>query len=583
MEEILMNVSDSSAELFRRFVITGDHTRSDYFGLIKEIVARKKRDGSEWQEPLDAAYQLLFQEIRGNLGKPVEAISFGTSGWRGILGKDIFACSTALVTTAIVQMYENLETDPVLRSLLGVETLHEAKQRGCVLGFDNRFGGPLLAASVASVLAEKGFRVYYAGESTTGVLSAAVLRLRAAFSINLTPSHNPLNYGGYKFNAADAGPAASEVTERITVNARKLTVEAFTPRSLPATIEEVMATFPLVQPFDSLATWKNLVEKGRSMHGLDLGAAVRGFANRDDIIVTVDCVHGASRLHIRELFDNITKPTLVVLRDTADVTFGGVAPEPSSANMRNIVDILKRSTEVFKLGAIIDPDGDRIRFTDGTTEITMNQFGAMAYHFLHEYKGKRGMVAKTVATSNLANGIAAGFGEELYEPRVGFKNFKPVIGRALVYFEESDGISIIGHTPEKDAYIGLLLALEMILETNMNLGDYLKTIEEQYGAYYPERDGVVVSVKGEELLDLLSGLEKYKKDSSVKVGDTTRRIKEVISIDGYKMIFEDGSWLMIRPSGTEPKVRFYVESRTPAGTNDLVAAAKNMLIEIGIL
>lgn len=578
-----MNVSDSSAELFRRFVITGDHSRSDYFGLIQEIVARKKRDGSVWQEPLDAAYQLLFHEIRGNHGKPVEAISFGTSGWRGILGKDIFACSTALVTTAIVQMYENLEKDPVLRSLLGVDTLHEARQRGCVLGFDNRFGGPLLAASVAYVLAEKGFRVYYAGESTTGVLSAAVLRLRAAFSINLTPSHNPLNYGGYKFNAADAGPAASEVTERITVNARKLTVEAFTPKSFPATIEEVMAAFPLVQPFDSLATWKNLVEQGRSMHGLDLGAAVRGFANRDDIIVTVDCVHGASRLHIRELFDNIIKPTLVVLRDTADVTFGGVAPEPSSANMRNIVDILRRSTEVFKLGAIIDPDGDRIRFTDGTTEITMNQFGAMAYHFLHEYKGKKGMVAKTVATSNLANGIAAGFGEELYEPRVGFKNFKPVIGRALVYFEESDGISIIGHTPEKDAYIGLLLALEMILATNMNLGDYLETIEGKYGAYYPERDGVVVSVKGEELLDLLSGLEKYKKDSSVKVGDTTRKIKEVISIDGYKMIFEDGSWLMIRPSGTEPKVRFYVESRTPAGTNDLVAAAKNMLIEIGIL
>ena len=94
----------------------------------------------------------------------------------------------------------------------------------------------------------------------------------------------------------------------------------------------------------------------------------------------------------------------------------------------------------MKLGAIIDPDGDRIRFTDGTTEIAMNQFGAMAYHFLHEYRGKTGMVAKTVATSNLANGMAEAFGEELFEPRVGFKNFKPVIGQALVFFEESDGI-----------------------------------------------------------------------------------------------------------------------------------------------
>ncbi len=578
-----MTTFANSVELFGRFVVPGDHINSDYIGLIKEIVARKHKEGKAWQKPLAAAYQLLFEEIRDNRREPAEAISFGTSGWRGKLGKDIFVCSTALVTAAIVQMYENLETDPGLRGPLGVESLSEAQKRGCVLGFDNRFAGSLLAANVAYILADKGFRVHYAGESSTGVLSAAVLKLQAAFSINLTPSHNPLDYGGYKFNAADAGPATSQVTERITANARNLVAQAYTPKNAAATIEEVMRTFTHVQPFDSLATWKRLVLENQQVHGLDLDTAVENFVNRDDMIVVIDCVHGSSRLHVRELFNHTRKPELIVLRDTVDVTFGGVAPEPSSANMRNIVEILQKNTASLKLGAIIDPDGDRIRFTDGMTEITMNQFGAMAYHFLHEYKGKKGMVAKTVATSNLANSIAAAFGEELYEPSVGFKNFKPVIGRALVYFEESDGISIIGHTPEKDAYIGLLLALEMMLATNMNLGDYLKSIEGKYGAYYPERDGVVVSVKGEELLRLLAGLTKYRQGSVVKVGDTDRRIAEVITIDGQKMVFEDGSWLMIRPSGTEPKVRFYVESRTPSGTSDLVVTAKNMLVEIGIL
>jgi phosphomannomutase len=274
---------------------------------------------------------------------------------------------------------------------------------------------------------------------------------------------------------------------------------------------------------------------------------------------------------------------LILLRDNADVTFGGVAPEPSTANMREVVRILLERDEPLKLGAIIDPDGDRIRFTDGETEISMNQFGAMAYHFLHEYKKKKGMVAKTVATSNLANSLAESFKEELFEPSVGFKNFKPVIGRALVYFEESDGISIIGHTPEKDAYIGLLLALEMMLLTNMNLGDYLRKIESSFGAYYPDRDGVEVSVKGEKLQSLLAGLEQYGDGSMVEIGGVPRRIKKVITIDGRKMVFEDGSWLMIRPSGTEPKVRFYVESRTSTGTAELVAAAKAMLAEIGIL
>jgi phosphomannomutase len=213
----------------------------------------------------------------------------------------------------------------------------------------------------------------------------------------------------------------------------------------------------------------------------------------------------------------------------------------------------------------------------------MNQFGAMAYHFLHEHKNKKGMVAKTVATSNLANSLAEKFEEELFEPRVGFKNFKPVIGQALVYFEESDGISIIGHTPEKDAYIGLLLALEMMLVTNMNLGDYLGQIESVFGAYYPDRDAVEVTVKGEKLQSLLAGLEKYGKDTMVSIGGRSRRIENVLTIDGRKIVFDDGSWLMIRASGTEPKVRFYVESRTSSGAADLVAAAKAMLREIGIL
>ncbi|EKD37029.1 MAG: hypothetical protein ACD_75C01286G0003, partial [uncultured bacterium] len=290
-----------------------------------------------------------------------------------------------------------------------------------------------------------------------------------------------------------------------------------------------------------------------------------------------------SRLHIRELFQNSSTPALHIIRDSADVTFGGVAPEPSTVNMRQVVKFLQERKEPLKLGAIIDPDGDRIRFTDGTKEIGMNQFGAMAYHFLHEYKKKKGLVAKTVATSNLANSLAAAFGEELYEPPVGFKNFKPVIDKALVYFEESDGISITGHTPEKDAYIGLLLALEMMLTTSMNLGDYLAAIEKEYGAFYPERDGVEVSVRGEEMLARLAGLDKYRAGSTVQVGNVARRIQQVITIDGRKMIFDDGSWLMIRPSGTEPKVRFYVESRDQAGTKDLVATARNMLVETGLL
>lgn len=576
-----MSIAENAHQLFERFTVTGDHSRSDYFGLIKELVKKKQNEGADWQQSLDSAYQMVLQEIQDNTGTPTQSIAFGTSGWRGKLGKDIFCHSVALVTTAIAEMYEAVDSEPELASLLGVKSLEEAKRRGCVLGFDNRFAGQLLACQVASVLTKSGFFVHFAGESTTGVLSAAVLELQAAFSINLTPSHNPLEYGGYKFNAADAGPAASEITERITANASKLAGGNFSHKNC-LSIKDIAAHDKIIS-FNSLDSWKNLVKKNRQAHGLDLEASVSAFLDRQDMVVAVDCVHGASRLHIRQLFNASSNPRLLLLRDNADVTFGGVAPEPSTANMQEIVEVLSKREEPLKLGAIIDPDGDRIRFTDGNTEISMNQFGAMAYHFLHEHKNRKGMVAKTVATSNLANRLAESFKEELFEPSVGFKNFKPVIGKALVYFEESDGISIIGHTPEKDAYIGLLLALEMMLSTNMNLGDYLRDIESVFGAYYPDRDGVEVSVKGEELQSLLAGLEKYCEKSTVEINGKPRCITQVITIDGRKMVFEDGSWIMVRASGTEPKVRFYVESRTPTGTAELVAAAKGMLSEIGIL
>jgi len=578
-----MTTAETVRDLYTSCKIGPEHANSDYFALIRKLVEKRKDEGEPWQKYIDQVYQLVMAEIVENTARPRELVKFGTSGWRGTLGKDLFVRSVSFVTAAIVEMYQVVDEQPELAPFLGVTSLQEAQEKGCVVGFDNRFGGDILAAAVVEVLVQAGFTVHYAGESTTGVLSAALLELGAAFSINLTPSHNPLEYGGFKYNAADAGPAASELTDRITANARRLIeVDASPLVSFSASLV-VPSQRTDLRPFDSLECWKALVRRNVTAHGLDLDTIMQGFQEEHDLCVVIDSVHGASRLHVAPLFEGKGGERLIHLRANADVTFDGVAPEPSSANMRQVGETLRARSERLKVGAIIDPDGDRIRFTDGTVEISMNQFGAMAYHFLHEVKGKQGMVAKTVATSNLANCLAKAFGEEVFEPRVGFKEFKPVIGQALVCFEESDGISVIGHTPEKDAYIGLLLAMDMVLTLKINLGEYLQRIEGEYGAYYPDRGGLEVSAKGEELKALLQRLQSYGVGALVKVGDASQRIAEVIAIDGRKMIFEDGSWLMIRPSGTEPKVRFYVESRTAAGTGNLVLAAKAMLKEIGLL
>lgn len=567
--------------LRQQYLAAGNHDQSDYFGLIRELLARRNREQPDnagyraWQAEIDQTYALLHEEIASRQDMPRTPVSFGTSGWRGILGKDVFGRSVRQVTLAIVTMYQELERRPALAEALGVSTPNEAQRRGAVLGFDNRFDGAYFAEQVSKVLTGHGFRVYFAGEATTGTLSAATLVKNAAFSINLTPSHNPLDYAGFKYNAADAGPAAGSVTSRITELAREIMTadrDSTNPAD-PALIEQV----------DALGCWLTLVSKGKNRHGLDFDAVMAALEQRDGFVLAVDCVHGASRVHIHRLLKAVPPARLLLFRDSADPTFGGIAPEPSTANMEQIVAALNRRPEPLKLGVIIDPDADRIRFTDGTSEIDMNMFGAMAYHFLHEAKGRKGMVAKTVATSNFANAIAKALGEEVYEPRVGFKEFKPVVGRALVCFEESDGITVIGHTPEKDAYIGLVLALDMLISRNQNLGDYLAELRSQYGAFYPARGGVTVNQQGEALKKALAGLDKYSAGTQIQVGGTRRTVQAVIAIDGRKMIFDDGGWLMIRPSGTEPKVRFYVEARSAAEQETLLTLARQMLREIGLL
>ncbi len=580
-----MGFSEEVKKLSEKYISAGDHGSSDYFALIKELVGRRNRHekGSAefivWQEEIDRIYGLIGDELISNNAKPITPIKFGTSGWRGIIGKDLYVKSVHQVTQAIVAVFQEIEGYPELAKALGVETFFAAQTRGCVVGFDNRFGGEILAQAVLDVLTGSGIRVHYAGESTTGVLSAALLELDAAFSVNLTPSHNPLEYGGYKFNGSDGGPASSLITDLITQKARQIIDE-----DLPTAVSKDRE---LVRGFDSLESWVGMVRRNRKFHNLDYDAIISNFASDPQVVLAVDCVHGASRLHIKRLisggFSGQSHDRLIILRGETDPTFGGVAPEPSSANMKPVISALAARTEPLKLGAVIDPDGDRIRMTDGTVEIDMNLFGGMAYHFLHEIKSLSGMVAKTVATSNFGNQLAEDFGEEVFESKVGFKEFKPVIGKALVYFEESDGISVIGHTPEKDAYIGLLLGLDMVMTLRKNLGEYLLEIQKKHGFYYPAKDGVIVSCQGKELLTILSGLEQYTPGRVIRVGDEDREIAKVIDIDGRKMVLDDGSWLMIRPSGTEPKVRFYVEAREKKKQIALFAAAKAMLAEIGLL
>jgi phosphomannomutase len=538
------------------------------------MVGRFKNAADCWKEILSdvEANRGLTSTIEtfARTNKEPAKIVFGTSGWRGEIGTDYTMNNVRMVTTAIIRMFR--EGAPDVMKAMGVLSFDDIKRRGVIVGHDNRLLGPEFARQVIGLLQREGIRTWYGGEAPTPEFSAAIEMLDAACSINLTPSHNPANYGGFKFNPSDGGPAGPEITARIESIANALMQDDTTIAAAePDKVDEIDLTELYIRFLEQRKT-------------IDLDR-VRSFINDEDCLICIDNVHGSTRGRIQRIIGESKK--IKYLRTEDDPLFGGVAPEPSDANMKEVRRLLAAGSARYRLGVILDPDGDRIRHADETMIIAMNYFGAMALHFLHVYKGFNGVAVKSVGTSNLVNAIANGLGIPIRETKVGFKNFRPYMlndapERAVVCFEESDGISGYNHTLEKDAIFGILLAIEMMARTGKNLGEYLKDIMDEFGWYYPDRSGIEVdrSLAGEALKEKLSVLqEKYGKGTKIDIGGQERTVVDVITVDGTKLVFDDGSWLMIRPSGTEPKVRFYIEARTEEGKKAVFETAEGMTRE----
>jgi len=503
-------------------------------------------------------------------------IVFGTSGWRGEIGTDFTFNNVRVVTSAIIEMFKS--NDIAVIQAMGVSDFEDIKRRGVIVGHDNRFLGADFAMEVIGLLQKEGIKTWYAGEAITPEFSAGIEMLNAACAINLTPSHNPANYAGFKFNPSDGGPAGTEITSKIEEIANRMMKESNPPT--PSFSKGGKGGF-LGEKIDLTELYIKYIADRKT---IDVDK-IRNFIEKEDCIICVDNVHGATRGRIQRILGESSK--IKYLRTEDDYLFGGIAPEPSEKNMAGVEKILRESNSRFNLGAIMDPDGDRIRYADGVMQIPMNYFGAMALHFLHVHKKFSGVVAKSVGTSNFVNAIAEKLGIPIRETKVGFKNFRPYMlkasaERAIVAFEESDGISGYNHTLEKDALFGLLLAIEMMAVTGKNLSEYLNDLMDEFGYYYPDRSGIAVdaSLVEEPLIKRLSVIkEQYKTGTVINIGGSNRTVKDLITVDGTKIVFDDGSWLMIRPSGTEPKVRFYIEARTEEGKKAVFETAERMTKE----
>lgn len=518
------------------------------------------------QDPKNKRHLLKEIETIAKQSTNICFIHFGTSGWRGEIGSDFTMQNIRVLTKAIIEAVKS-EDRQILESM-GVSSFNEFKKRGVIVGHDNRILGKEFAYEIIGLLQNEGIKCFYAGQASTPEFSAGVVEIQASASLNITPSHNPANYGGVKLNPADGGPAPETLTKPIETLANEImkkapSIKSFSPKH--------------IETIDLTEHYKNFLKK-RKILDID---RIKSFLQTNSQSIAVDHMHGATRGKIAKILD--LKPgTFICLRKEDDPLFEGLSPEPSEENLKMAVSHLNNP---LGFAAILDPDGDRIRIADIRRQIPMNYFGAMAFHFLYKYKGLRGVVAKSVGTSNFVNAIASQLGVEVVETKVGFKNFRPYLLpdskiKAIVAFEESDGITAQNHVLEKDAIFGLLLAVEMIATLKIPLSEYLTEIESQYGRYFPDRTGIEIPrdkfcphIK-EQIYNLVGNL---KAGDEFVLGNLKKKISKIITIDGLKIVFEDDTWIMIRPSGTEPKIRVYVEGKSEQEKDILIEQTKKLI------
>jgi phosphoglucomutase len=468
-------------------------------------------------------------------------IKFGTSGWRAVMAEEF--------------------TFANVRRAVGGIARYVVSQRKegarVIVGRDPRFLGETFCSMAADILASYGIVPVVVTElAPTPAFAYAVVQTGADGVINFTASHNPPEYNGIKFSTPDGCPALPEVTKKIEAEIeggdRGTSGSGTLGKGNGGSAKESLDVKP--------AYLKRLGEI------VDLEAI-----RKANLQVCFDPMWGAARGYSDGLLLDAGVKVATV-HDYRDVLFGGHAPEPDDHLLQGLREEMRVTGA--QIGIATDGDADRFGIVDADgTFLQPNYVIALLFDYLVESRGWKNGVAKSVATTNLINAIAKARGVELYETPVGFKYIGELImqDKIVIGGEESAGLSIRHHVPEKDGVLAGLLCCEMVAKRGKSLGEQLKALCNQVGSYYPRRENFRLTPEVKEKFT-----EKLRSDPSEFCG---RGVSEAVRSDGLKLVFEDGSWVCYRLSGTEPVVRVYSEARSERGLEKLSAAAKQWIFE----
>jgi phosphomannomutase len=465
-------------------------------------------------------------------------LKFGTDGWRAVIADEFTYANVRLVAAGIAGYLKSVSKKPT-----------------AIIGYDSRFMGREFALAAGRELAGQGISVDVGAEPfPTPTIAYAVKARGADGAIMLTASHNPYYYNGLKFIPAYAGPATAEITDAIEKNINVLNLRGSMP-----------------QP-DGLGNGKNLrtIDLSREYVSHVLGFIDTDLIRKRRLSAAVDPFHGAGWRLLPELFREAGIETIAI-RDSIDPLFEGGFPDPSQANLKRLAKVVL--DKKCDAGLALDGDGDRFGvITEEGEYLSPNQVAALILTHMVRNRGAKGAAVRTVATTHLIDKIAADFGLEVIETPVGFKYVGKVMreGPVVMGGEESGGLSVLGHIPEKDGLLADLLIMEMIAVEEKSLGDIWSGITKRYGDFFNKRLDVELSEK--KKIKLLEGLNLKPPEA---IGGL--KVKAIDKLDGFRFSLYRGAWLLARPSGTEPLIRVYIEAQNEKDFTALINGATEMI------
>lgn len=456
-----------------------------------------------------------------------EPIKFGTDGWRAVIAEEYTFFNVRRISLAIALHFKN----------------HIKINNGIVIGYDTRFLSREFASASAEVFANNGIQVLFTDSFvTTPAVSLLVKNEKLAFGVVITASHNPYKYNGFKLKDEFGGSMYPDEIFKIEEKLKE--------------IQDV----DIKQKFDELIkSGKIKLIDGRKYYLDDLSNKI----DIDKIIkgrlkVVYDAMYGAGQGSLKVLINADE------LHSEINPSFGTVAPEPVQKNLSEICNKIKK--EKYDIGIVTDGDADRIAIIDENGDfLDAQKTFALLLHYLFKYKKMTGKVVRGYSTSDLIRKYCEKYNIPLETVPIGFKHISKIMINedVLIGAEESGGIGIKGHLPERDGIFNGLLYMEMLAATGKSISELKKELEDEFGIYYYQRTDVHTT---QELKQ-----ETLNSCSNLKAGDRIGRQKiiDMGSLDGYRFSF-DGGWIIIRASGTEPLLRFYCETEEKNNTSSIL-------------